>query len=357
VRPDDLDDLDPVEPDAVLLGRVRARSASLRRRRRAQRVGSVVVAVGVLALAGGIALTVGSTTHSDVSGAPSSTTSPSTTIERQHSPTGISTRLVLPSTTLVAGSAMSASVAVDNNTGHALPASSSCGTPFEVALGNAAIKPNVGFNACLQQLTIPVGTSSYPVTVRASYPGCGPAGSGQPVCLPTGAPSLPLGSYEATVFESLGNRVVPIPPPIAVTVIAPGDKSVEGLKAAALAWSNAFLTGSAADIFAMEGSECTPTTSTTLSGSTISAYLAGERATMAQHFGMPLNTITAHGVSVRNFTGTTGEALVQYDLPEAKTGNDNWVTYGVENGEWKVTDCHAPIGGSSSSASSAAPPP
>ena len=456
MKPDDLDDAVPPEPDAVLLGRVRARSASLRRRRRAQRFGSVVVAVGVLALAGGIALTVGGTNHSNVSGPTPSSTTTATTVPTEdaaraiigewrpvsiaayqgpltspplNSPsvlrftaatkwngsdgcngqdgtyalddrgsvhfavhisttmacqeqtptpqsleaatrveihasrltffgpdgelaeyarTGVTARVVLPSTTMIAGSSMTGSVVVENDTGHALHAIG-CGTWLQVVLAVPGSEPIVPWTLCREQFTIPLGTSTHPARIAAGYLGC----NSPPPGAPPGCPPLPVGAYQATMFES--DTVVPIPPPVAVTVVARGDKSVEGLKAAALAWSNVFLTGTPDAIFAMEGAECTPTTSTTLSGSTISAYLAGERATMEQHFGMPLDAITAHGVSVRNFTGTTGEALVQYDLPESKTGNDNWVTYAVENGEWKVADCHAPIGGSSTSASSSAP--
>ena len=61
------------------------------------------------------------------------------------------------------------------------------------------------------------------------------------------------------------------------------------------------------------------------------------------------------GVSVRNVTAKTGEAEVRYDLPVAVTGNDDWVTYGLIDGKWKVQDCRAPIGGDSGFSSSAAP--
>jgi hypothetical protein len=60
-----------------------------------------------------------------------------------------------------------------------------------------------------------------------------------------------------------------------------------------------------------------------------------------------------NGVSTRNVTGKTGEAEVRYDLPVAVTGNDNWVTYELVGGKWKVQDCHGPFGGSSSSGSAA----
>jgi hypothetical protein len=72
---------------------------------------------------------------------------------------------------------------------------------------------------------------------------------------------------------------------------------------------------------------------------------------MQKHFGGSLDKIRITGVTVRNVTGTSGEALVDYDLSARVVGNDNWVEYTIHEGRWKVSDCHAPIGGESSSAS------
>ena len=47
------------------------------------------------------------------------------------------------------------------------------------------------------------------------------------------------------------------------------------------------------------------------------------------------------------------EAQVIYDLPHEKVGNDNWVEFTLHGGQWKVSNCHAPILGHSSSSSSA----
>lgn len=63
------------------------------------------------------------------------------------------------------------------------------------------------------------------------------------------------------------------------------------------------------------------------------------------------------GVSVRNVNGTTGEAEVRYNLPVAKTGNDNWVTYQLVGSTWKVYDCAVPFGGTSESGSTPTTPP
>lgn len=73
------------------------------------------------------------------------------------------------------------------------------------------------------------------------------------------------------------------------------------------------------------------------------------RETMERHVGVPLTSIRITGVQLRNFTATTGEAEVQYNLAPSVAGNDNWVSYGYQDGRWKVTNCYAPIGGQSSS--------
>ena len=80
---------------------------------------------------------------------------------------------------------------------------------------------------------------------------------------------------------------------------------------------------------------------------------------MEKYFGRPPDKIKISRVVVRNVTSTSGEALVEYDLPATVVGNDNWVSYRVHNGRWKVSDCNAPIGGSkiSTSGTVAAPSP
>jgi hypothetical protein len=131
----------------------------------------------------------------------------------------------------------------------------------------------------------------------------------------------------------------------------PGGNTIPALKATAIAWAHAFLVGSIDDIGALQGPECADHSATTLPIRTVSQYLRGERSTMEKLLGRSLDQIRITRVSVRNVTGTSGEALVEYDLPARVVGNDNWVEYTVHEGRWKVSDCHAPIGGDSSSAS------
>jgi hypothetical protein len=127
----------------------------------------------------------------------------------------------------------------------------------------------------------------------------------------------------------------------------PSDQSAAGLRAAATAWAHAFLTGTLADIQFMEGTECLSHPNPAVAAT----YLRGMRAVMERHAGVPLGSIRVVRVETRNITATTGQAEDQYNLPSGRAGNDNWVTYTYENGMWKVSNCHAPIGGESSSTS------
>jgi heat shock protein HslJ len=130
---------------------------------------------------------------------------------------GITARIDLPSTTMIAGSTMTGHVVVENDTGHAVRATG-CGGLFGVGLQNAEIRQAVIFPSCAEEITIPMGESSYPVPVLAEYYACDAAGDqGLQRCLPNGgAPPLPPGIYQATLFQA--SPIVPAPLPIDVTV-------------------------------------------------------------------------------------------------------------------------------------------
>ena len=83
------------------------------------------------------------------------------------------------------------------------------------------------------------------------------------------------------------------------------------------------------------------------------SYLSAMRTAVEHYLGTPLRSVRITGVRVRNVTAESGDAEVQYALPASVVGNDNWVSYGYQEGTWKVTSCHAPIGGASRSASAA----
>ena len=325
MRPDDLDDLAPVEPSAAALASVRDRGgALLRRRRRAQRAASVtvgalvaVLVVGILWSRGGsnsAVRTPGTTaTTTTVSGGltahdlvgrwlptaiagyhgpltrPALITSPNLSFDTgsrwtgddgcnglggsytlgrngsihfgEHTSTAVlcrrvevpmdtvftaaraevvgdrltffgrdghevarfrravSARIVLPTQVIVAGSAISGQVVVENPTGHAIQATG-CGSLFQVALASAEIRPIIAWDKCRQQFTIPVGESRYPVQVSGSYQGCDASAHGKiPACVNGGVPPLPSGEYAAVLYQG-SPAVVPTPPPVAVTVVS-----------------------------------------------------------------------------------------------------------------------------------------
>lgn len=147
------------------------------------------------------------------------TTKPRTThpvARRPQAP--VSAQVVLPSRTIVAGSSMSGTVIIENNSGHPLNATG-CGRLFQVALGNDKIRPSVQWLKCLQAFTIPVSESSYPVTVDASYLSCNSDGPQADLraCRANGQPPpLPPGDYRAMLFET--GTLVPAPPPTSVRV-------------------------------------------------------------------------------------------------------------------------------------------
>jgi len=136
-------------------------------------------------------------------------------------PASLSARVVLPAHAMTAGSSMAAHVLIDNNTGHAVHVSG-CGSLFAVALTRPGYRPAVGWPACLQRITIPVGDTRYRVTIDATFMQCGPgrARDGLRACLPGGhMPPLPPGTYHARLFQA--SPLVRTPPAITVQVTRP----------------------------------------------------------------------------------------------------------------------------------------
>ncbi len=117
---------------------------------------------------------------------------------------------------------MTGHVLVDNATGHPIHVLG-CGSLFQVDLTSRGYRPAVGWPACLQRITIPVGHTRYRVTVESTYNQCGPGGrrDGLRACRPGGGmPSLPPGTYHARLFQV--RPLVRTPPAITVRVTRPG---------------------------------------------------------------------------------------------------------------------------------------
>ena len=140
-----------------------------------------------------------------------------------HRPAGVlPARLVLPSTTMTAGSSMTGYVLVENTTGHAIGVAG-CGSLFQVLLTSRDYRPIAVWPTCLQLFTIPVGQTRYRVPVSASYSQCsqGRGQDGVKACPPgPRMPPLPGGTYRAQLLQSA--RLIRVPPAPTVDVIPPG---------------------------------------------------------------------------------------------------------------------------------------
>lgn len=172
-------------------------------------------------------------------------------------------------------------------------------------------------------------------------------------CMPALARRALVGiSVFALFMGGCGSTKGSAQPSTGTFALPPAGDSVASLEATARAWARAFLVGSVDDIHALQGPECKNDSGTTIPVSTVNLYVRGLRAAVEKRLGRRPDRIAVIRVDTRNVTSTTGEALVVYDLPPSIVGNDNWVSYAVHDGRWKVADCHAPILGSSSSKSS-----
>jgi hypothetical protein len=130
----------------------------------------------------------------------------------------VTARIQLPARTMRAGSFMAGRVVVENDTGSEIHVPG-CIFLFQVQLTNDAIHQFPLWNACLEDIPIPVGETIYPVTVSANYNSCtnGEPDDVMPKCLPGGRiPPLPPGDYRATFFQS--STVVPSVASIGVRV-------------------------------------------------------------------------------------------------------------------------------------------
>jgi len=171
-------------------------------------------------LTAGLVLAGGCSSGSTAATTTTTTTTTATTATPTTSSAPVSISVELPATTMVAGSTMKGHVVVRNRTGRPI-VRTGCGSLFQVALASDTIKPQVAWAACAQRITIPTGTSSYPVRVLGTYNGCSNSGSqgDMPACLPgSKLPPLPTGAYRATLFQS--STVAPAPAPIPVQVTA-----------------------------------------------------------------------------------------------------------------------------------------
>jgi hypothetical protein len=130
----------------------------------------------------------------------------------------VSANLVMPEYTVRAGHSITGTSVVKNNTSNPIEVVG-CGSIFQVLLVNASYHPNAVWPACAQQIIVPVGVSTYPVSIEARYNTCvgAPTAQGFRVCGEGGTlPPVPEGRYQATTFEA--GTAIPVAQPVSITV-------------------------------------------------------------------------------------------------------------------------------------------
>lgn len=130
-----------------------------------------------------------------------------------------------------------------------------------------------------------------------------------------------------------------------------------GLKAAATAYANAFLTGTYRDLVAVLDPSCMPTDKAALSTrlGLGDAELHRFQQLVKQRTGIDAAKIEIRTVDLRNVHGKAGDAEAKYGLPAAVEGNDNWNSYAYSGSQWHIAGCDLkfPMGGQSTDAASA----
>lgn len=133
-------------------------------------------------------------------------------------PGSLRAHITLPSTTMRGGSSLPATITVENDSGkpiHIL----GCGSVFSVVLVGEGHRPSPSWPLCAQDIIVPAGESTYPVTVAAAYQQCSTdGGNGMPACEQDGSmPPLPAGRYQATTVSVSPDLPVPARVPVTVT--------------------------------------------------------------------------------------------------------------------------------------------
>jgi len=132
-------------------------------------------------------------------------------------------------TTVVSGTATSATVLVHNGSGREL-VFSGCSAPYGIDLSSPSYSGVSMRPSCIQRFRLPVGTSRWPVRIDASYPMCTSmptADTGQVACTtaPDGTttpPGVPAGSYSA-VAVAVATGWLPPTPPVPIEVLPAGS--------------------------------------------------------------------------------------------------------------------------------------
>lgn len=112
---------------------------------------------------------------------------------------------------------MNARIVVENHTGRPIRFAG-CGSVFQLLLHGQHYAQSPVRPACAIPMSVPVGTSSYRVTILARYSACSPtAQPPDPACGPHDSiPALPPGRYEVSTAAAAG--ALPVPPDRSITI-------------------------------------------------------------------------------------------------------------------------------------------
>jgi hypothetical protein len=131
------------------------------------------------------------------------------------------------------------------------------------------------------------------------------------------------------------------------TIARPSLQQVNDLRATAIASAEAWLTGTLHDMVAANHGGCgsPEVPPPAVDDPSWAPMIRTMRANFEHQMGVSFSSIKILGVLLRNLTPTSGEAEVQYDLPSSVAGDDNWIRYKFDGGQWSPLDCFPPIGG------------
>ncbi len=128
---------------------------------------------------------------------------------------------------------------------------------------------------------------------------------------------------------------------IGATLVACDAKSSRDattIEAGARRYTEAILHGTANDV--------TDAISPTCTSHPTDAALAELREVVSARLGLAFTTLRIVSIETRNVTATTGEAWVRVNLRPELEGDDNWLSYAIDKGDWKLSDCgKLPFGG------------
>jgi len=153
--------------------------------------------------------------------------------------------------------------------------------------------------------------------------------------------------------SSRSNEPIQHGTPVSAPEASVVDPSVDGLKAAGIAYTHAVLDGSYADLLAILDPSCPPVPASSPSARLAlgNAELEGFQRLVQLHTGIPASKIKIVGLELRNVQAAKGDAEAQYGLPASEVGNDNWNSFAYSDGRWHLSGCamQAPMGGEGSS--------